>query len=146
MTLLLTLNIFHAFFLCCYCSLWTVKCFLRSFFLYKYNYPKYKNKKILYLTSKDKKILDLTSFKIVADFLNNLNFLDISLQVNSQFIFPAKRVLFLQPSCRNWWYCKLGTMKFFRFSLTFFRQLVLQEGIFRTIYNFEQLLLWFIVF
>ena len=39
------------------------------FFLCKYRYPKCKDKKMLYLTS----------FKIVADFLNNLDFLDISL-------------------------------------------------------------------
>ena len=46
-------------------------------------------------------------------------------------IFPAK-ILLLQPSCWNWWYCKLVTMKFFRFSLTFFCQLLLKEGIFGT--------------
>ena len=33
-------------------------------------------------------MLYLTSFKTVADFLNNLNFLDISLQVHIQLIFP----------------------------------------------------------
>ena len=38
-------------------------------------------------------MLYLSSFKIVADFLNNLNFLDSS-QVNSQLIFPAKNPVF----------------------------------------------------
>ena len=36
-------------------------------------------------------MLYLTSFKIVADFLNNLNFLDISLQVHIELIFPLKK-------------------------------------------------------
>ena len=36
-------------------------------------------------------MLYLTSFRIVADFLNNLNFLDISLQVHIQLIFPEKK-------------------------------------------------------
>ena len=36
-------------------------------------------------------MLYLTSFKIVADFLHNLNFLDISLQVYIQLIFPEKK-------------------------------------------------------
>ena len=39
-------------------------------------------------------MLYLTSFKIVADFLNNLNFLDISLQVHIQRVFPEKNSLF----------------------------------------------------
>ena len=56
----------------------------RIFFLYKYHYPKYIDKQMLYLTS----------FKIVADFLNNLNFLDISLQVHVQLIFPEKKICF----------------------------------------------------
>ena len=38
-------------------------------------------------------MLYLTSFKIVADFLNNLNFLDIS-QVHIQRVFPEKNSLF----------------------------------------------------
>ena len=45
-----------------------------------------------------KQMLYLTSFKIVADFLNNLNFLDISLQVNIQLILLKKNSVFL-PSC-----------------------------------------------
>ena len=36
----------------------------------------------------------LTSFKTVADFLNNLNFLDISLPVYIQLIFPEKEFSF----------------------------------------------------
>ena len=36
----------------------------------------------------------LTSFKTVADFLNNLNFLDISLPVHIQLIFPEKKFCF----------------------------------------------------
>ena len=40
---------------------------------------------------KDKQMLYLKSFKIVADFLHNLNFLDISLQVHIQLIFPEKK-------------------------------------------------------
>ena len=119
---MLTLNIFHTFFYCCYCSQWTGKYLSRIVFLCKCQYPKYK----------DKQMLCLTSFKIVADFLNNLNFLDISLQVHIQFIFPEKKNLFFQPSCWNWWYCKLISMNFFPFSLTFFRQLVLRKGIFGT--------------
>ena len=39
-------------------------------------------------------MLYLTSFKIVADFLNNLNFLDIPLQVHIQLIFPPKKFCF----------------------------------------------------
>ena len=39
-------------------------------------------------------MLYLTSFRIVADFLNNLNFLDISLQVHIQLIFPEKKNCF----------------------------------------------------
>ena len=41
-------------------------------------------------------MLYLSSFKVVADFLNNLNFLDVSLQVkvNSQLIFPAEKSCF----------------------------------------------------
>ena len=35
-----------------------------------------------------------TSLKIVADFLNNLNFLDISQQVHIQLIFPEKKFCF----------------------------------------------------
>ena len=41
-----------------------------------------------------KKMLCLSSFKIVADFPNNVNFLDISLQLNSQLIFSAKSPVF----------------------------------------------------
>ena len=81
--LLLTLNKFHTFF-----SLWTGKCLSGSFFLCKYHYPKYKGKQMLYLTS----------FKIVADFLNNLNFLDISLQVHIQLLFPKKNCFSSHPS------------------------------------------------
>ena len=58
--------------------------FVRSFFLCKYHYSKCKDKEMLYLPS----------FKIVADFLNNLNFLDISLQVRIQFIFPENFFVF----------------------------------------------------
>ena len=58
--------------------------FVRSFFSCKYHYSKYKDKEMLYLPS----------FKIVADFLNNLNFLDISLQVRIQFIFPENFFVF----------------------------------------------------
>ena len=36
-------------------------------------------------------MLYLIPFKIVADFLNNLDFLDIPLQVHIQFIFPEKK-------------------------------------------------------
>ena len=36
----------------------------------------------------------LTSFKIVADFLNNLNFFDVSQQVHIQLIFPEKKNCF----------------------------------------------------
>ena len=39
-------------------------------------------------------MLYLPSFKIVADFLNNLNFLDISLQVYIQLLFPEKKFCF----------------------------------------------------
>ena len=39
-------------------------------------------------------MLYLTSFKIVVDFLNNLNFLDISLQVHIQLILPEKKLYF----------------------------------------------------
>ena len=39
-------------------------------------------------------MLYLTSFKIVADFLYNLNFLDISLQVHIQLILPEKKICF----------------------------------------------------
>ena len=39
-------------------------------------------------------MLYLTSFKIVVDFLNNLNFLDISQQVHIQLIFPEKDICF----------------------------------------------------
>ena len=35
-----------------------------------------------------------TSFKIAADFLNNLDFLDIWQQVHIQFIFPEKKFCF----------------------------------------------------
>ena len=81
----------------------------RSFFLCRYLYPKYKNKQMLYLTS----------FKIAADFLNNLNFLDILPQVHIKLIFPEK-TLFFQSSCWNWWHCKLGTNNFFPFSIDIF--------------------------
>ena len=37
----------------------------------------------------------LTSFKIVADFLNNLNFFDVSQQVHLQLIFPEEKKMFL---------------------------------------------------
>ena len=50
----------------------------------KYRYPKYKDEEMFYLTS----------FKIVADFLNNLDFLDISRQVHIQVIFPEKKLCF----------------------------------------------------
>ena len=36
----------------------------------------------------------LTSFKIVAYFVNNLDFLDISPQVHIQVIFPEKKICF----------------------------------------------------
>ena len=72
-------------------------------------------------------MLYLSSFKIVADFLNNLNFLDIS-QVNSQLIFPAKNPVFAAILLK----LMMITMIFFRFSLTFSCQLVLEEGIFET--------------
>ena len=39
-------------------------------------------------------MLYLTSFKIVADFLNNVNFLDISQKLHIQLIFPEKKVCF----------------------------------------------------
>ena len=39
-------------------------------------------------------MLFLTSFKIVADFLNNLTLLDISLEVHIQLIFPEKKFCF----------------------------------------------------
>ena len=58
--------------------------FDEDFFLCKYHYPKYKDKQMLYLTS----------FNRVADFLNNLNFLDISLQVHIQLTFPEKKFYF----------------------------------------------------
>ena len=51
--------------------------------MYRY-YPKYKDKKMLYLSL----------LKIVADFPNNLNFLDISLQVHIQLIFPENKFCF----------------------------------------------------
>ena len=73
-------------------------------------------------------MLYLTSFRIVADFLNNLNFLDISLQVHIQFIFPEKKKNVFAAILLK--LIILGTMIFFPFSLTFFRQLVLREGIF----------------
>ena len=46
--------------------------------------PKYKDKHVLYLRS----------FKIAADFVNNLNSLDVSLQVHIQFICPEKEFCF----------------------------------------------------
>ena len=42
----------------------------------------------------DKQMLYLTSFKIVQDFLNNLDILHISLQVLIQLIFPEKQFYF----------------------------------------------------
>ena len=39
-------------------------------------------------------MLYLSSLKIVADFPNNLNFLDISLQVHIQLIFPENKFCF----------------------------------------------------
>ena len=39
-------------------------------------------------------MLYLTSFRTVADFPNNLNLLDISLQVYVQLIFPEKKFCF----------------------------------------------------
>ena len=112
---MLTLNIFHTFFYCCYCSQWTGKYLSRIVFLCKCQYPKYK----------DKQMLCLASFKIVADFLNNLNFLDISLQVHNQLIFPEKEILFFQPSYWNWKCCKLGTRTFFSFFIEIFRSVSL---------------------
>ena len=63
--------------------------FVEKFFSLQISLPKYKDKQVPYLTS----------FKIVAVFRNNLNSLDISLQVHIQFIFPEKKILFLQSSC-----------------------------------------------
>ena len=39
-------------------------------------------------------MLNLTLFKIATDFLNNLNFLGISLQVHIQLVFPEKKICF----------------------------------------------------
>ena len=39
-------------------------------------------------------MLYLTSLKIVADFPNNLNFLDILLQLHIQIMFPEKKFSF----------------------------------------------------
>ena len=39
-------------------------------------------------------MLFLTLFKILADFLNNLNFLDILLQVHIQLVFPEEKFCF----------------------------------------------------
>ena len=39
-------------------------------------------------------MLYLPSFKIEAGFLNNLNFLDITLQVHIQLLFPEKKKVF----------------------------------------------------
>ena len=58
--------------------------FKEFFFLCKYRYPKYKDEEMFYLTS----------FKIVAYFVNNLDFLDISPQVHIQVIFPEKKICF----------------------------------------------------
>ena len=69
--------------LCCYRSLWTDKCLSRNFCLCKYHYPKYNDKHMLYLTS----------FNIVADFLNKLNFLDFTTHSYSTY-FSRKRFCF----------------------------------------------------
>ena len=58
--------------------------FVEDCFLCKFNYTKYKDKQMLYLTS----------FKIVEDLLNSLNFLDVSVQVHIQLIFPEKKFSF----------------------------------------------------
>ena len=49
------------------------------------------------------------------------------------FYLSQDKVLFFEPACLNWQYCKLGTKRFLRFLLIVFHQLIFQTGIFGTV-------------
>ena len=87
--------------------------------------------------SKNEQMLYLRSFKIAADILNKVNFVNVWLQVHIHLIFYKRGSIFQGIyDCLKQKFCKLGmnmgVMKIVPVLLIFFRQLVLQEGIFGT--------------
>ena len=109
-TLLLTLNIFHTYFWCCFCSLWTDKCLSRSFLRFKYHYRclfNIQNSSRFYQSPKFSRYFTTSSYL-------------------TYFSWKKKKKSFSSHLA------ELGTGKFYPFSLKFFRQLVLREDTFGT--------------